>query len=284
MSALRKSIWTAAIGAALLSQAPAAIADTYTNFSVQYFAVPNQQGAAGNNASVTETPDFYNTATQSYPIGLSTNYVTSTLGPNGLPVFNPSYTANNGSVAAPSSASLVGSTNQINWWAPASTLTGGNAYVTSAGTGTLAVGSNASNPTYMWVPGQTGDQSVFAADILTGYFTTATAGNVQFSVGADDTAFVYVDGTLVDSIGGMNANNPTNTQTASVSAGNHTIKIFYVDRATGVGSLTFSELSGGGLLTPTITSSVPEPSTIALFGVGLLGLYGFSRRTRRSAN
>jgi hypothetical protein len=168
MSALRKSIWTAAIGAALLSQAPAAIADTYTNFSVQYFAVPNQQGAAGNNASVTETPDFYNTATQSYPIGLSTNYVTSTLGPNGLPVFNPSYTANNGSVAAPSSASLVGSTNQINWWAPASTLTGGNAYVTSAGTGTLAVGSNASNPTYMWVPGQTGEQSDFEADLLTG--------------------------------------------------------------------------------------------------------------------
>jgi len=282
MSALRKSIWTAAIGAALLSQAPMALADTYTNFSVQYFAIANQQGAAGNNASVTETPDFYNSVTQSYPVGLSTNYVTSTLGANGLPVFNPSYTATTGTVAGLSSSSLLGSTNQINWWDAAST--GGNAYSTNAGTGTLAVSSNGSNPTYMWAPGQTGDQSVFAADILTGYFTTAVAGNVQFSVGADDSAFVYVDGTLVDSIGGLNADNPTNTQTVSLAAGAHTIKIFYADRATGVGSLSFSEVSGGGLLTPTITSSVPEPSTIALFGAGLLGLYAFSRRARPSAH
>jgi hypothetical protein len=282
MSVLRKSIWTAAIGAAMLSQAPAAFADTLTNFSVQYYAIANQQGAAGNNATVTETPDFYNTATQSYPVGLSTNYVTSSLGANGLPVFNPSYTAASGQVAALSSASLLGSTNQINWWDPATS--GGNAYSTYAGTGTLAVTSNSSSPTLMWAPGQNGDQSYFAADILTGYFTTATAGNVQFSVGADDSAFVYVDGTLVDSIGGLNANNPTNTQSVALAAGAHTIKIFYADRATGVGSLSFSEVSGGGLLTPTISATVPEPSTIALFGVGVLGLYGFTRRNRLYAN
>jgi hypothetical protein len=39
MSALRKSIRTAAIGAALLSQARPAFADTYTNFSVHYYAI-----------------------------------------------------------------------------------------------------------------------------------------------------------------------------------------------------------------------------------------------------
>jgi len=280
MSALRKSIWTAAIGAALLSQAPAVLASSLTNFSVQYYGIANQQGQAGNNGSVAETPDFYDIlAGVPGPTGLSNNYVTSTLGANGLPVFNPSYTTVSGQVAALSSASLLGSTNQINWWDPASN--GGNANSTYFGTGTLSLSSTA---TAMSVPGYTGDAAYFAADILTGYFNLATAGNVQFSVGADDSAFVYVDGTLVDSIGGLNADAPANTNTIALAAGNHTVQIFYVDRETPGGNLTFSEVSGAGLVTPTIsaTSTVPEPSTIALFGVGVLALYGFSRRARIS--
>jgi hypothetical protein len=28
---------------------------------------------------------------------------------------------------------------------------------------------------------------------------------------------------------------------------------------------------------------VPEPSTIALFGIGILGLFAFTRRTQRAA-
>jgi fibro-slime domain-containing protein len=280
MRALGKSIWTAAIGAALLSQAPAALASSISNFSVQYFGIANQQGQAGNNPSVTETPDFYDSlAGVPGPTGLSTDYVTSTLGPNGLPVFNPSFTTVSGSVNALSSASLVGSTNQINWWSPASTLTGGNAYSTAFGTGTIGLSSTA---TTMSVPGYTGDASYFAVDILTGYFNIATAGNVQFSVGADDSAFVYVDGSLVDSIGGLNADAPANTNTVALAAGNHTVKIFYADRETPGGNLTFSVVTGTGLLNPTISASVPEPSTIALFGVGVLALYGFTRRTRVS--
>ncbi len=278
MSTWRKSIWTAAIGAALLSQAPAALASSISNFSVQYFGIANQQGQAGNNGSVPETPDFFDSlAGNAGPTGLSNNYVTSSLGANGLPVFNPSYTIVSGQVAALSSASLLGSTNQINWWDPASS--GGNAYSTAFGTGTVGLSSTA---TSMSVPGYSGDSTYFAADILTGYFNIATAGNVQFSVGADDSAFVYVDGTLVDSIGGLNANAPANTNTIALAAGNHTVKIFYADRETPGGNLTFSVVSGTGLLSPTISATVPEPSTIALFGVGILALYGFSRRTRLS--
>jgi uncharacterized protein (DUF2141 family) len=274
MTALRKSIWTLAIGAALLSLAPAAYASTVSNFTVQYYQIPNQQGQA-NSASVAETPDFYNGPTAAGPIGVSTNYVTSTLGPNGLPVFNPSFTASYGTVNALSSSSLLGSSNQINWWSPASTITGGNAYSTYVGAGTLALSSTA---TPMLVPGQTSDSNYFAADILTGYFSMATAGNVEFNIGADDSAFVYVDGTLVDSIGAINANTPANTSIIPLAAGNHTVQIFYADRETSSGSLTFSEVSGTGLLTPTISATVPEPSTIALFGIGILALYGFTRR------
>jgi hypothetical protein len=268
-----KPIAAAALIAGMF-QAQAVLADSVTNFSVQYFAVANQQGIA-NNGSVAETPDFYNASTAPGPTGLSTNYVTSTLGPNGLPVFNSSYTAVSGTVNAPSSASLLGSTNQINWWDPASS--GGNANVTAAGTGSLTVSST---PTQLFVPGQTGDSNFFAADILTGYFSLTTASSVQFSVGADDSAFVYVDGTLVDSIGGLNANNPTNTATASLGAGQHTVKIFYADRETGNGTLSFSEVSGTGLATPTISASVPEPDTLALFGIASIGLLAFARRTR----
>jgi fibro-slime domain-containing protein len=280
VNALHKSIWTAAVGAALLSQAPAALADSLTNFSVQYYGIANQQGAAGNNGSVSETPDFYDSlagAQYAGPTGLSNNFVTSTLGPNGLPVFNPGYSTVSGAVNPLSSASLLGSTNQINWWDPASS--GGNANSTSFGTGAISLSSTA---TSMSVPGQIGDSNYFAADVLTGYFTTSVAGNVQFSVGADDSAFVYVDGTLVDSIGGLNADAPANTNTIALAAGSHTVKIFYADRETPGGNLTFSEVSGGGLLTPTISATVPEPSTIALFGFGVLALYGFTRRGRIS--
>ncbi len=277
MNALHKSIWTAAVGAALLSQAPAALADSLTNFSVQYYGIANQQGAAGNNGSVSETPDFYNSPNGTGPTGLSNNYVTSTLGPNGLPVFNPSYSTVSGTVNPLSSASLLGSTKQINWWDPASS--GGNANSTYMGTGTLSLSSTV---TQMWAPGQSGDSNYFAADILTGYFTTAVAGNVQFSIGADDVGFVYVDGTLVDSIGGLNSDAPANTNTIALAAGSHTVQIFYADRQTTNSGLTFSEVSGGGLLTPTISATVPEPSTIALFGFGVLALYGFTRRGRIS--
>jgi len=257
-----------------MSQSSVVLASSITNFSVQYFAVANQQGQA-NSGSVTETPDFYNAATAPGPTGLSTNYVTSTLGPNGLPVFNSSYTTASGTVNAPSSASLLGSTKQLNWWDPASS--GGNAYVTAAGTGSVSLSST---PTQMFIPGQTGDQNYFAADILTGYFSLATASSVQFSVGADDSAFVYVDGTLVDSIGGLNANNPTNSATAALGAGQHTVQIFYADRETGNGTLSFSEVSGTGLATPTISATVPEPDTLALFGITSIGLLAFARRSR----
>ena len=50
------------------------ISDT---FNVQYFEVP-----AGS-------PDFYNGGTHN--LGISNNYVLTTLGPDGLPIYNPSY-------------------------------------------------------------------------------------------------------------------------------------------------------------------------------------------------
>jgi hypothetical protein len=278
----RKTLCLAAFGAAMLSLSPLARAASISNFSAQFFEVANQQGAAGNNAGVTETPDFYNSATQSYPIGESPNYVTSTLGPNGLPVYNPGYAANFGTVNPLSSASLLGATNQINWWDPASS--GGNANVTADGTGTVALSSTA---TSMFAPGTTGDTNYFATDILTGYFDLTSASSVEFSIGADDTAFIYVDGSLVDSLSGLNADSPGNTSSISLSAGVHNVQIFYADRATGNGYLTFSEVSGAGLVTPTIyataAQAVPEPSTLALFGIGILGLFAFTRGTRRSA-
>jgi hypothetical protein len=245
----------AAILAAGLFAATSASADT---FNIQYFTVP------------TGTADFYNGT--NVPLGVSTNYVTSTLGPNNLPVFNPAFTAS-GSVLAPNSVYL-GTGGQLLYWS-ASNPNGG--HVSADGTGTIALSAT---PVNMFAPPPAGngtaDTNVEETAILTGFFNVPTGetDTVTFDVGADDTAFVYVDGSLVESLGGIHSDTSVPSSIFTYGAGSHEIQIFYADHDITQAALSFTD-NGDFTITPT---AVPEPSTLMLLGTGLVGAAGAFRR------
>ena len=243
---------SAAVALLCISSASAARADS---FSAQYFKVP-----AG-------TPDFY--TSNSGPIGVSYDYVLSTLGPDGLPVFNPAFTTASGYVGAPGAIDL-GAGNQLLWWTPTST---NNVFADGSGTVTVTAGG-----VQMYPAGQgRTDSPDLQTAILTGVFDLATPGTVTFNATADDDAFVYVDGLLVDSIGGVHPTVSATGTSATLAAGSHTVQIFYVDQEQVGAVLGFASLTYGVTVTPPL-STAPEPGGLVLLGTGALGLAGAARR------
>ena len=230
-----KVVFLAALAVAAISPAHA---DTY---SAQYFKAP-----AG-------TADFY--SANSSPIGVSNDYVLGTLGPDGLPVFNPAFTAASGSVAAPS-AMYLNASNELLWWSPTSSNN-----VIADGTGLLDITS---------ALGQDGT--------LNGSFTLADPSRISFNVAADDVAFVYLDGVLVNSLAGIHVATFAPATTLSLTAGTHSLQVFYADQEQTGAVLRIASAAPGVVVTPLATT--PEPSSLALLGTGIATLAGVARRSR----
>jgi fibro-slime domain-containing protein len=200
--------------------------------------------------------------------GATLGLVKTTLGPNGLPVES----------ALGTFADVNPSTGELLWWTP-------------DGVNVLA-GTSFPYPTIVPLPfnipenffpngtaGPNGGAIGFTSAILSATFVAPAGGSVTFSLGSDDDAWVFLNGTLVVDNGGIHAIVTAPTTIDDLAPGStNTVEVFFADRHTVQAALVFD---ADVTLTPT---TVPETSTWAMMLTGFAGL-GFAtyRRARKTA-
>ncbi|ODT84402.1 MAG: hypothetical protein ABS86_06750 [Sphingobium sp. SCN 64-10] len=242
------------MGMAALASQPANAAYTFTG-TADYFSVNSSANG-----------DFK--STYSGPYGVYSNSVANTLNANGMPVYNPGY-------GGPALVN-VNASNQLMWWTPGTNDpagTGNTMTVTQTGNDVPFTLPFADNSFFAPNGGGVNDNNAFLTAIFTGTLTLDAASTVTFSLGADDDAFLFVDGVSLLQLGGIHEPTPVSVTSSVLGAGAHTVKLFYADRNKSQAVLNFNITA--------VTNAVPEPSTWAMM-IGGLALVGLSMRRRKT--
>ncbi len=130
------------------------------------------------------------------------------------------------------------------------------------------------------------DANGFLSAVYTGTFDVPAAESVSFTLGSDDDSFLYVNGVLVTSAGGVHGDSPAPVVSQVLAPGTYTMNLFYDDRYPTAAALSLAVTTSNIVVNPpsgTPPTVTPEAASMGLFGVGMLAVLALVRVRRSRA-